>query len=178
MSINISHPLPHRLTAFIDEHRHRDFNWGDHDCCLFIADWILARGDRADLGDIGADYRGQYTNALGAMRAVKTAGFDDLTALFDALLGPHVPPLLCRRGDVVLIKPDFTQELHTQGPQNTQELHTQDPQKSALGIAGGDGVWGLSQKGVVSLPASSIQYGWPLHLASELVQSRLGGRHG
>ncbi|WP_299494959.1 hypothetical protein [uncultured Shewanella sp.] len=159
MSINISYQLTHRLITFIDSNRHREFNWGEHDCCLFIADWIMARGDRADLGDIGADYRGQYTNALGAMRAIKAAGFTDLTALFDALLGPHVPPLLCRRGDVVLIKPELTQEI-------------------ALGIAGGDGVWALSQNGVVSLPANSIQYGWPLHLASPLVQSHLGGRHG
>lgn len=159
MSINISNPLTSKLTSFIDDNRTRDFNWGEHDCCLFIADWIMARGDRIDLGDIGGDFRGQYSNALGAMRAIKAAGFTDLTALFDSLLGPHVPPLLCRRGDVVLIKPELTQDI-------------------ALGIAGGDGVWALSQNGVVSLPANSIQQGWSLHVASELVQSRLGGRHG
>ncbi len=58
------------LAHFIDGRRSRPFVWGQHDCCLFAADWVaLATGQ-----DPAASWRGQYDSALSAHRIAAPFG--------------------------------------------------------------------------------------------------------
>jgi len=59
-----------RLAAFIDERRHRPFAWGEHDCCLFAADWVLALTGI----DPAAALRARYDRELGAARLARECG--------------------------------------------------------------------------------------------------------
>lgn len=58
------------LAHFIDGRRSRPFVWGQHDCCLFAADWVaLATGhDPAEV------WRGRYDSALAAHRIAAPFG--------------------------------------------------------------------------------------------------------
>ena len=58
------------LADFIESRRERPFVWGQHDCCLFAADWIaLATGhDPAEWA------RGKYDSALSAHRLAAPYG--------------------------------------------------------------------------------------------------------
>ncbi len=58
------------LAHFIDGRRSRPFVWGQHDCCLFAADWVaLATGQ-----DPAASWRGLYDSALSAHRIAAPFG--------------------------------------------------------------------------------------------------------
>jgi hypothetical protein len=46
------------------------FRWGAHDCCLWIADWLVLRGH----ADPAADLRGRYRTARGAARVLSRHG--------------------------------------------------------------------------------------------------------
>jgi hypothetical protein len=47
------------------------FRWGERDCCLWIADWLIACGHP----DPAAEWRGRYRTAIGAGRILaKRAG--------------------------------------------------------------------------------------------------------
>jgi hypothetical protein len=61
---------PDLLSVYIEEKRSEPFAWGSNDCCLFAADWVqIATGH-----DIAAQWRGSYTTALGARRALDEGG--------------------------------------------------------------------------------------------------------
>ncbi len=48
------------LESYIGEQARRRYAWGEHDCILFVADWIaLYRGV-----DLAADMRGSYNNEI------------------------------------------------------------------------------------------------------------------
>ncbi|WP_294292721.1 hypothetical protein [uncultured Sphingomonas sp.] len=70
--------------------------YGATDCCLNAADAVLAMTDI----DLAADFRGRYTTASGAARALKRYGAGTLEATLDAML-PVVEPAFARRGDLV-----------------------------------------------------------------------------
>lgn len=58
------------LPDFLASVAGRRWEWGKTDCLLMPADWILAaRGI-----DPAAEYRGMYTSARGALKAIKRAG--------------------------------------------------------------------------------------------------------
>lgn len=100
---------PERLAALIDERMREPFKWGANDCALFAADAVLAITGT----DLAADWRSQYADEAGAVLAaqsllstVVTAG-EIVAALRDMAhrsLGPAVPPLMARRGDIVLVE--------------------------------------------------------------------------
>lgn len=46
------------------------FAWGRHDCCLWVADWLVARGRP----DPAAAWRGRYRTPLGAARVLTRLG--------------------------------------------------------------------------------------------------------
>jgi hypothetical protein len=72
-------PLQAYLLAAVE----RPFCWGECDCCLFMADWIMAaRGI-----DPAADLRGRYSTQKGALKHIWRAG--GLPALVEARMAAH-----------------------------------------------------------------------------------------
>lgn len=98
------------LDAFIDSRRTVPFAYFQHDCAHVAADWVREvtgvdalkplRGDGGPL---------QGARLLRALRFVRQAGAgaparDCFVAAGEFLLGPSVPGLSARRGDVVLVR--------------------------------------------------------------------------
>lgn len=95
---------PARLDALIAERRQRPFEWGAHDCCLFVCDAVEAITGH----DPAADLRG-YSTERAALRLVKQAG--GVRALADARLGAAIPVLMAQVGDAGLIQFDGRESL-------------------------------------------------------------------
>lgn len=79
------------------------FCWGVNDCALFAAD-----GVRVQTGlDLAAPFRGRYTTAIGAARALKRYGSGDLFTTIDDFLGRvgagRTTLSFAHRGDVVVM---------------------------------------------------------------------------
>ena len=86
-----------RLGAYLLEVRERPHAFGSHDCALHGASAV-----EAIIGeDHGAPFRGRYSTAFGATRALKRFGAGTIEATFDAHLSP-VPPAFAGRGDIVM----------------------------------------------------------------------------
>jgi len=105
---------PEQLAALVESRLHTPFAWGTNDCAVFAADAVLAITGT----DLAADWRGQYASeqAARSMRSASghLASGDIVAALYDMahrLLGPAVPPLMARRGDVVLVEHDVGHSL-------------------------------------------------------------------
>lgn len=88
---------PQRLARAIDERANRPHVWGQNDCALYAADLIAAVTGE----DIGAQYRGRYSDEAGAGALLKEIGVDGLAGLADAFL-PRMEGSRPRRGDAVL----------------------------------------------------------------------------
>lgn len=101
------------------------FAWGEHDCGPGLAGRLVLALTGEDLA---APFRGQYTDALGALRLVQAAGFDDLSDLVASML-PEVHPSKARIGDIAAFKMDT-------------------PFKSALGVVNGERVFVLRPEGI------------------------------
>jgi len=100
---------PERLAALIDARMSVPFRWGSNDCALFAADAVQA----VTGVDLAAVWRGQYADEEGArsMRSASShlASGDIVAALREMAhrrLGPDAPPLMARRGDIVLVEHD------------------------------------------------------------------------
>lgn len=88
---------PQRLDDFLRAAQGRLFTWGEHDCALFAADAVLAITGE----DHAAAFRGRYSTARGALRALKVYGQGTLEATVAARLGPVViNPRGLQRGDI------------------------------------------------------------------------------
>ena len=85
-----------RFDALVRDRMATTFAWGQHDCCLFAADCVLAQTGI----DLAADLRGTYTDAMGAARALQFIG--GIKAAGDRA-GPAIPALAARVGDVGLV---------------------------------------------------------------------------
>ncbi|WGL97226.1 hypothetical protein QE177_08265 [Arsenophonus sp. aPb] len=88
--------LPHTLRAAMS----RPFLWGEHDCCLFAADCVIAVCDFDPCSTI----RGRYNTKAGALRVLKS----EFGTLEDALnrfftVAQDARP---RRGDIVMFDGD------------------------------------------------------------------------
>lgn len=59
-----------RLTAFLAEGCRLPFAWGERDCCLWPADWILAERGL----DPAAELRGAYRSPLACRRLLRLGG--------------------------------------------------------------------------------------------------------
>lgn len=92
------HDWVEQLHAALDEAAVRPFEWGVHDCCLFVADVVLAMTGE----DLGAPFRGRYASARGAARALRAFGQGTIIRTMNAALGAPIAPALAQRGDVVL----------------------------------------------------------------------------
>jgi hypothetical protein len=133
---------PELLDAFIESRKLHAFAWGEHDCCLFAADAVLAMTGV----DLAADFRGKYHDAKGALEMLDGAaqvpgegslgnklsggveGLAERIALLHEI--KEVSVAYAQRGDVVFISGAGA------------ETHDQKV-PSALGIVGlaGDDFW-------------------------------------
>jgi len=89
---------PEQLAAAVKEAETKPFQWGEHDCCLFAADIVLAMTGE----DPAVAFRGRYRTATGAKRALTRYGRGSVPATVDALFGARHRPQMARRGDLLL----------------------------------------------------------------------------
>lgn len=61
---------PLMLQAFLDRATRTPFAYGEDDCCLWLADWLVWLG----WPDPAADLRGRYRTALGCARVLRREG--------------------------------------------------------------------------------------------------------
>lgn len=88
---------PQRLSIEADAWKHIGHDWDGHDCATFAGNCIREQtGD-----DVIAHLRGRYKTKVGAMRVIKSEGFDSLDEMIASMLEPCEPEQ-CGRGDVVL----------------------------------------------------------------------------
>ena len=85
------------LSNLVRTQRDAPFAWGTHDCALWAADGMLAVSGV----DIGADFRGTYSTAMGALKALKRKGFDTPEAVFPVRVGPALHVSSAMAGDIV-----------------------------------------------------------------------------
>jgi len=125
---------PTLLGHFFASNSEKPFVWGEWDCALMAADAVKVMTDH----DYAEALRFQYTDAKGAMRLIEPHG--DLRGLIEHLLGsPITNHRLIQRGDVAVVD--------NEGRQCT-------------GIVWGSGIFATGEKGLVSLPMSSIIAAW------------------
>lgn len=86
-----------RLNGWIADCSDAYFQWGKLDCLMFVAGGIEA----VTGVDHGEPHRGKYRTATGAMKHLKTLGFDSAEDFLNANF-PACPPALAQRGDIVL----------------------------------------------------------------------------
>lgn len=94
------HRLPNweaRLAAYLSPLRLRPFAWGSHDCCLFAAGAVEAMTGV----DPMPEFRGRYSTAIGAARALKRYGAGTLDTTLNTKFAP-VPAALAHRGDIIM----------------------------------------------------------------------------
>jgi hypothetical protein len=90
---------PTLLAAFLKHRQSQPFCWGKNDCCLFAADAIqvITGVDHA------SEFRGRYTTAIGAKRALIRYGKGDIKHTFNAKFGKPIGGLNASRGDISLV---------------------------------------------------------------------------
>ena len=87
-----------QLIDFIEGRRGRPFSWGDNDCAMFAADWVLKQTGIDPL----APFRGRYSTAAGSVRALRRYGTGELISTWTSSVGaPLASVRLAMRGDVV-----------------------------------------------------------------------------
>jgi len=86
------------LATSVDKASDHPFVWGQLDCCLFAADVVLAITGQ----DHAAEFRGHYSSATGAKKALLRYGQGEIKETMSAKLGEPLPPLMAGRGDFVL----------------------------------------------------------------------------
>lgn len=87
-----------QLIDFIEGRRGRPFSWGDNDCAMFAADWVLKQTGIDPL----APFRGRYSTAAGSVRALRRYGTGELISTWMSSVGaPLASVRLAMRGDVV-----------------------------------------------------------------------------
>lgn len=87
--------------ALVRDRMNAPFKWGEHDCCLFAADAVLAMTGR----DPAAAERGTYDSAAGALQLLAELGG---LAAVAARAGEPITPLQATVGDVGLVNVNGT----------------------------------------------------------------------
>lgn len=87
----------------MDRIRITPFAWGVHDCGPGLAGNLVSALTGVDMA---AQYRGTYSDARGALLAIRSAGFDNLGDMVAAMLPEYDHPSRARIGDVAAIKVD------------------------------------------------------------------------
>lgn len=121
------------LPAVLSRYHDAEFKWGRLDCCLFAADVLKALHGV----DYAEQWRGKYSSYFGALRMIAPHG--SLAGLVSSVFGDMKPPLLARRGDLVIAAM---------------------PEGDAVGIADGDGAMFMAEKGLVRVPLKLCKGAW------------------
>jgi hypothetical protein len=105
MSIKRNHDWPEKLHEKIQELKQTPFSWGGQDCCLFVADCVLAMTGT----DLAVEYRGKYTDEAGAAAVmVAIAGGPTVEDVMVKAAKDYnlkeVPVLMAQRGDILLFE--------------------------------------------------------------------------
>jgi hypothetical protein len=88
-----------RLLAVTRKSLAKKFEWGTNDCCIFVADCILAiTGD-----DLASEFRGTYSTEAQAKKMMITLDCHGVGDVASRYL-PEISPKMARRGDIVLIE--------------------------------------------------------------------------
>lgn len=93
-----------RFDALVAERMHTPYAWGEHDCCLWTADSVLAVSGV----DHAAAWRGTYADAAGGARLLAELG--GLSALA-AMAGDPILPLMAAVGDIGIVEHGGRQSL-------------------------------------------------------------------
>lgn len=125
---------PRIISEEINNHKDVPFVWGEKDCCLAVADIMLAYTGV----DFAAEFRGKYKTAKGSLMALKKHGKGSLKATLDAKL-PSIEVAEAGRGDIGLVK--------TEGGES-------------LAIIFSNIAWAMHDEGIVDLPMSSLICAW------------------
>jgi len=115
------------LSEALVKYKNAEFNYGDIDCCLFVANVLRDTTGK----DFAAPWRNFYKNEFGALRII--AGHGSLMALACSAFGRIHPIAEARSGDPVLIGPP---------------LVARDSIAQGLGICNGTSVSYLTEDGL------------------------------
>jgi hypothetical protein len=85
-----------RFEALVRSRLREPFAWGAHDCCMWAADAVLAKTGR----DPAAQFRGAYSDAMGAARLIESLGGIEAIG---AMAGHEIAPLMATWGDIGLV---------------------------------------------------------------------------
>lgn len=84
--------------ATVDRFRSVPFAYGKNDCARLAAFVLRQMGHKPGLAKAGS-----YSSALGAARALKRLGHDDLASALDALGLLRIPPIAVLPGDLIMV---------------------------------------------------------------------------
>lgn len=86
-----------KLNEYVLDNAYKRFEWGEWDCCLFVADYLEAVTGK----DYAYIFRGRYGTQKGAYKALKEQGFANVEELCDEYF--QIKSLShAQRGDMVL----------------------------------------------------------------------------
>lgn len=91
-----------RLEKALDAITYLPFEWGSHDCGPSLAGRVVyaVTGE-----DVAAPWRGRYSTRAGALKVMRSAGFDNLGDLVASTL-PEIHPSRARVGDLAAFPMD------------------------------------------------------------------------
>jgi hypothetical protein len=81
----------------VKKYRGRPFDWSTRDCVSMLRSHLVAMGHRK------VPKLPKYSDARGALRALRDAGFEDVPALLDSLL-PRIAPATALPGDIIVVQ--------------------------------------------------------------------------
>lgn len=84
--------------ATVDRFRGVPFAYGKNDCARLAAFALRQMGHKPGLAKAGS-----YSSVLGASRALKRLGHDDLASALDALGLLRIPPIAALPGDLIML---------------------------------------------------------------------------
>ncbi|MES2289288.1 MAG: hypothetical protein V4530_06070 [Pseudomonadota bacterium] len=122
------------LNALIAARWTTPLDWGVHDCALWGADVVAAETGV----DHGTKFRGKYSDAAGAAKALRDFGGGTITRTFDMFL-PRRPIGNLRRGDLVMVGKD---------------------RDGAVGVVVGADALLIGEAGLVRRPMAMWERGW------------------
>lgn len=84
------------LEKTMAKYKGKAFAWGRVDCSTLLRSHLVAMGHKR------LPKPPDYSSAVGARKALKGMGFDDVGELLDSLV-PRIPPAMALPGDIILM---------------------------------------------------------------------------